>query len=112
MNGAIRPLRDQLNAKVTRHLGASRCSLFEDQDKPALRPLPRAPYVYAEWKQRRAGIDYHIDVDRHYYAVPHQLIKRKLWVRITPARWKSSIIKVRGLRRTFAPLATVSIPPC
>lgn len=83
LNGAIRPLRDQLNAKVTRHLGASRCALFEDLDKPALRPLPQAPYVYAEWKQRRAGIDDHIDVDRHYYSVPHQLIKRKLWVRIT-----------------------------
>ena len=83
LNAAIRPLRDQLNAKVTRHLGASRRALFEDLDKPALRPLPRAPYVYAEWKQRRAGIDYHIDVDRHYYSVPHQLIKRKLWVRIT-----------------------------
>lgn len=83
LNAAIRPLRDQLNAKVTRHLGASRRALFEDLDKPALRPLPREPYVYAEWKQRRAGIDYHIDVDRHYYSVPHQLIKRKLWVRIT-----------------------------
>lgn len=83
LNAAIRPLRDQLNAKVTRHLGTSRRALFEDLDKPALRPLPRVPYVYAEWKQRRAGIDYHIDVDRHYYSVPHQLIKRKLWVRIT-----------------------------
>jgi len=83
LNAAIRPLRDQLNAKVTRHLEASRRALFEDLDKPALRPLPQAPYVYAEWKQRRAGIDDHIDVDRHYYSVPHQLIKRKLWVRIT-----------------------------
>lgn len=83
LNAEIRPLRDQLNAKVTRHLGASRRALFEDLDKPALRPLRAEPYVYAEWKQRRAGIDYHIDVDRHYYSVPHQLIKQPLWVRIT-----------------------------
>ena len=57
--------------KVTRHLGASRRALFESIDKPALKPLPAAPYVYAEWKQRRAGIDYHVEIDRHYYSVPH-----------------------------------------
>ena len=48
LNAAIRPLRDQLNNKVTRHLGASRRNLFETLDKPALKPLPAEPYVYAE----------------------------------------------------------------
>lgn len=43
LNAAIRPLKDQLNAKVTRHLGASRRALFEDLDKPALKPLPSEP---------------------------------------------------------------------
>ncbi len=83
LNAAIRPLCDVLNGKVTRHLGASRLALFESIDKPALKPLPATPYVYAEWKKRRAGIDYHVEVERHYYSVPHQLIKQKLWVRIT-----------------------------
>ena len=83
VNAAIRPLLDQLNNKVTRHLGASRRDLFERLDKPALKPLPVEPYVYAQWKQCRAGLDYHIDVDRHYYSVPHHLLKQKLWVRIT-----------------------------
>ncbi|SNY89887.1 Transposase [Cohaesibacter sp. ES.047] len=82
LNAAIRPLQDQLNAKVTRHLGTSRRALFESLDKPAMKPVPREPYVYAEWKQCRAGIDYHIDVDRHYYSVPYQLIKQRLWVRV------------------------------
>ncbi len=83
LNAAIRPLSDQLNGKVTRHLSASRRDLFERLDKPALKPLPAEPYVYAEWKQCRVGLDYHIDVGRHYYSVPHQLLKQKLWVRIT-----------------------------
>jgi len=56
LNAAIRPLRDQLNEKVTRHLGASRHALFETLDKPALKPLPREPYVYAEWKKWAARI--------------------------------------------------------
>lgn len=83
VNAAIRPLLDQLNGKVTRHLGASRRELYERLDRPALKPLPVDPYVYAEWKQCRAGLDYHVDIGRHYYSVPHQLLKQKLWARIT-----------------------------
>lgn len=83
VNAAIRPLLDWLNNKVSRHLGASRRQLFEQLDRPALKPLPTEPYVYAEWKTCRAGIDYHIAIGRHYYSVPHQLVKKELWVRIT-----------------------------
>ena len=83
VNAAIRPLLDQLNDKVSRHLGASRKQLFEQLDKPALKPLPTAPYVYAEWKKCRAGLDYHVAIDKHYYSVPHQLLKKALWARIT-----------------------------
>ena len=83
LNAAIRPLMEQLNGKVTRHLGASRRDLFETLDRPALKPLPVEPYAYAEWKECRVGLDYHVDVGRHYYSVPHQLLKQKLWVRIT-----------------------------
>lgn len=83
LNAAIRPLLDHLNEKVTRHLGASRRTLFEDLDKPALKPLPCEPYVYAEWKKCRAGLDYHVDIGRHYYSVPHQLLRQALWARIT-----------------------------
>ena len=83
VNAAIRPLLDHLNGKITRHLGASRRDLFERLDYPALKPLPVDPYVFAEWKQCRAGLDYHVDIGRHYYSVPHQLLKQKLWARIT-----------------------------
>jgi transposase len=57
--------------------------LFEALDQPALKPLPGQPYQYAEWKQRRAGLDYHVEVAKHYYSVPHALAKQKLWARIT-----------------------------
>ena len=74
---------DRLNGKVTRHPGASRRDLSKTLDRPALKPLPVEPYVYAEWKECRVGLDYHMDVGRHYYSVPHQLLKQKLWARIT-----------------------------
>ena len=52
-------------------------------DRPALKPLPVQPYQFAEWKKATVNVDYHIEVDRHYYSVPHALIKKKIDVRIT-----------------------------
>lgn len=83
LNQAIHKLLDDLNAKETRHLGTSRKHLFEELDRPALRPLRAEPYEYAEWKQRKAGLDYHIEVGKHFYSVPHNLAKQKLWARTT-----------------------------
>ena len=82
-NAAIRDLLEQLNRRTTRHLGTSRRQLFEDLERPALSPLPVEPYIYAEWKQCRAGLDYHVEIDKHYYSVPHPLIRQKLWARFT-----------------------------
>jgi transposase len=83
LNQAMAELLQDLNGRVTRHLGASRRQLFEELDQPALKALPATPYEYAEWKQRRAGLDYHVEVAKHYYSVPHALAKEKLWARIT-----------------------------
>ena len=51
LNAAIHVCVTDLNARVSRHLGASRMCLFEDLEHPALKPLPVEPYVYAEWKE-------------------------------------------------------------
>ncbi len=61
----------------------SRRHLFETVDKPALMPLPAYRYEFAQWKQATVNIDYHIEVERHFYSVPYQLRGQKLDVRIT-----------------------------
>jgi transposase len=83
LNEAIAACVATLNDRVSRHLGASRRALFDTLDRPVLKPLPAEPYVYAEWKQCRAGLDYHVDVEKHYYSVPHTLLRETLWARIT-----------------------------
>ncbi len=83
LNSAIRDLLKTLNNRVTRHLGASRQELFEQTDRPALKPLPSLPYVYAKWEQQRVGLDYHLKIDDHFYSVPHKYIRQKLWIRTT-----------------------------
>ena len=45
--------------------------------------LPAEPYEYAEWRARQVGLDYHVDIDEHYYSVPHRLIREQLDARIT-----------------------------
>ena len=83
LNEAIAELVTALNNRVTRHLGASRQGLFDEVERSALKRLPAEPYVYAEWKQCRAGLDYHVEVERHYYSVPHTLLRETIWARIT-----------------------------
>ena len=83
LNAAIAELLERLNARRFRKLPGSRRSQFELLDRPALRPLPASPYVFAEWKAARVSMDYHVEVDGHYYSVPHALVRRQLDVRLT-----------------------------
>ena len=83
LNQAIAELLEDLNNKPFQKLPGSRKSAFESMDQPALNPLPSQPYQFAEWKKATVNVDYHIDVERHYYSVPHTLIKKKIDVRIT-----------------------------
>jgi transposase len=83
MNAAIREELTRLNARVSRHLGASRQQLFEQLDQPALIPLPSTRHVHADWQKVTVGADYHIRILDHYYSVPYSLARAALWVRIT-----------------------------
>lgn len=83
LNQAIRSLLDRLNDRPFRKLAGSRRSMYESLDKPSLKPLPAIAYQYAQWKKAKAHIDYHVEVDRHYYSVPHQLVGKKLDIRYT-----------------------------
>jgi transposase len=83
LNEAIKPLLTELNQKPFQKLPGSRLSQFETLEKPLLRPLPQTPYVFAEWKKAKAGIDYHVALDGHYYSVPFTFIQKDLDVRFT-----------------------------
>jgi transposase len=83
LNTAIAALLERLNQRPFKKLPGSRRTAFETIDRPALRPLPLTPYVYATWKRVRVNIDYHVEVDGHYYSVPYTLVKQALDVRLT-----------------------------
>lgn len=84
LNEAIRGLLVRINdERPIRRLGVTRRQLLEEVDRPALKPLPAEPYVFAEWRARRVGIDYHVDVNKHYYSVPHRFARAEVEVRLT-----------------------------
>jgi transposase len=83
LNLAIAELCDELNDRPMRHYGQSRNQLFQKLDRPALRPLPSTPFAYAEWKRCKVNIDYHVEIDRHFYSVPQSLIHREVEARFT-----------------------------
>jgi transposase len=85
LNAAIHALLYDLNNRLMRGWGVSRRTLYEQLDQPALLALPPSPYEYAEWKRCRVGLDYHVEIAKHYYSVPHQLLRQEVEARITAA---------------------------
>ena len=74
LNAAIRTCLDAVNARPMQIVGMSRRALFEQLDRPALRPLPASRYELATWKPCRVNIDYHVEAAHTWYSVPYQLV--------------------------------------
>ena len=85
LNGAIAVLLIDLNTRSFKKLPGNRRSAFDALDRPAMKPLPAVPYEYALWKAATVGIDYHIDIERHYYSVPHALVGETVEARYSAA---------------------------
>ena len=83
LNEAIRGLLTRLNERRFQKLPGNRREMFETLDRPALLPLPTTPYTFEEWSYAHVGIDYHVQVDGHYYSVPYALVKKKVDIRMT-----------------------------
>jgi transposase len=82
LNARLRELLVELNARVMRRYGKSRCELFEQMERGALRALPATRFEYAEWRKVRVNIDYHVAIDGHLYSVPYRLVHEEVEARI------------------------------
>jgi transposase len=83
LNQAIRELVCDLNLRPMRGWGTTRQALYEQLDRPALQGLPPTPYEYATWKRCRVSLDYHVEIDQHFYSVPFRLLREEVEARIT-----------------------------
>ena len=81
-NTEIKKLVAWLNHRPFKRLPGTRRQLFEQLERPVMRPVPAIGYSYGAWKIGvKVNIDYHIEADRHYYSVPYQLVGQRVDVR-------------------------------
>ena len=83
LNAAIGELLAELNQRTFKKLPGCRHSAFLALDRGELRPLPAARMPIARFKRARVNIAYHVELDGHYYSVPHRLVGTEVELRVT-----------------------------
>ena len=83
LNATIKVKLSAFNSKPFQKKEGSRLSVFLEEEKPMLLPLPAAPYELATWKIATVQFNYHVSVEKMHYSVPYEYIKNKVDVRIT-----------------------------
>lgn len=78
LNEAIRTLVDAINKRPFQKLPGSRRSEFVEHELPLLRPLPAEPFIHRTRKDARVHIDYHVELEGHFYSVPHHLVRERV----------------------------------
>ena len=83
LNRAIREKLEQFNQRLFQKKEGSRLSLFLEDEKPLLAPLPASRFELSDWKTATVQFNYHISVDGMLYSVPYEYIKKKVDVKVT-----------------------------
>jgi transposase len=84
LNEAVHVELEGLNDQPFQKQPGSRRSVFESTELHELCSLPSRRYEYAQFKQAKAGFDYHVALDKsHYYSVPYQFSGREVLIRST-----------------------------
>ncbi|MFZ7103079.1 MAG: IS21 family transposase [Peptococcaceae bacterium] len=76
LNNEIQYRMKELTKRPFQKRKGSRQSVFEELDKPVLRPLPYNQYEYSDYIVRRTPANYHVEYDAFHYSVPHGLYKQ------------------------------------
>ena len=83
LNNAVGEKLYELNNKPFQKKPGSRASMFLEEEAPLLQPLPDKPFEFSDWKVCIVAYNYHISVDKMFYSVPYEYVKRQVDVRLT-----------------------------
>lgn len=86
LNDAISERVREINHDLRRADDSTRWERFDTEEAHLLGPLPDARFEEVEWKELKAGRNYHITADSQRYSVPYALAGRLLRVRLTSTR--------------------------
>jgi len=81
LNNEIQHRVKELAQRPFQKRKGSRQSVFEELDKPALRPFPYNHFEYVEYVVRRTPPNYHVEYGDFHYSVPHELYKQLVTIR-------------------------------
>jgi len=80
-NAAVALCLREINERPFAKLPGSRASVFAEREAPLLRPLPAEPYHLRTRKLATVHIDYHVELEGHYYSVPYHLVRERVELR-------------------------------
>jgi transposase len=81
---------ETLNDRPFQKLPGSRRSVFLETEQHELQKLPPQRYEYAQFKQAKAGFDYHVALDKTcFYSVPYQYAGKTVLI-----RWNSRTVEI------------------
>jgi hypothetical protein len=83
LNAAIREKLDTFNRNPFQKKTGSRLTVFLEEEKQALQPLPVSTYELAFWKVAIVQFNYHVAIEKMHYSVPYEYIKHPVDVRLT-----------------------------
>jgi len=83
LNKEIKKKLVEYNNKPFQRCEGSRHSVYLNEEKPLLLPLPTSDFAVASWKVATVQFNYHVSVEKMNYSVPSEYIKCKVDVRIS-----------------------------
>jgi hypothetical protein len=83
LNAVIKNRVADLVKRQFQKRAGSRESVFLELDRPALRPLPREPFVNPTYVKRKVPNDYHVEYAGFYYSLPYQYYKQQVTIKAT-----------------------------
>lgn len=84
LTDAVKEYVRELNFQPFQKIEGSRQSVFLEIEQHTLMKLPETRYEYAQFKQAKAGFDYHVALDKaHYYSIPYQFAGKMVQIRST-----------------------------
>lgn len=81
LNAAFSEYLRRFNEGVMKDHGCSRAARFSIE-KQRLKALPHAAFELSEWRQCKVHPDCHVQVEKNFYSVPHQVVGQTVRVRI------------------------------
>jgi len=82
LNAAIEKRCAYLVTRPYQKRAGSRLEVFEEVDRPALRPLPPLEYSKCESVRRTVGNNYHVSFEKIHYSVPYIYFGQKVLMKI------------------------------